>query len=120
MVVGIVAVLKAGGAYVPLDGGIVTQSTLDFVLDDSSAVVVVVLREYLERIPSSCHAPVVVLEDAMHASAAAGADCTKPADLTSPQDGVYVIYTSGSLSDDTSLYRLAYELSRYYGKAERR
>jgi len=38
MVVGILAVLKAGGAYVPLDGSIVTQSTLEYVLQDSRSI----------------------------------------------------------------------------------
>ncbi|EMD40260.1 secondary metabolism protein [Gelatoporia subvermispora B] len=87
MVVGILAVLKAGGAYVPLDGGIVTQSTLEHVLNDSGATIVLALREYMHRVPDSV---ALCLEDMMHLP-----DGSKPDDLSSPTDSVYIIYTSG-------------------------
>lgn len=94
MVVGILAVLKAGGAYVPLDGGIVTDSTLEHVLHDSEAAVVLVLRAYARRIPGDMS---LVLEDVIKEDDEADADDAKPEDLSSPRDGIYVIYTSGTL-----------------------
>lgn len=91
MVVGIVAILKAGGAYVPLDGGIVTDSTLAFVLKNSQATLVLTLTPYLHRV--SGH-PVINLDEALNEP---NADYSKPEDLSSPSDSVYIIYTSGEL-----------------------
>ena len=88
MVVGIVAVLKAGGSYVPLDGAIVTQSTLEHVLHDSDAKIVLTMREYLHRVPGA-HA--FCLED----TAQLPEIITKPEDTSVPTDSVYIIYTSG-------------------------
>lgn len=53
MVIGIVSILKAGAAYVPLDGSIVTQSTLEFVIENSSASVILTLSEYIHRVSST-------------------------------------------------------------------
>ncbi|KAI0771248.1 nonribosomal peptide synthetase 12 [Trametes elegans] len=89
MVVGILAVLKAGGAYVPLDGTIVTQSTLEHVLKDSEARVVLTLKDYVNRIPD---APAFCLEDIGNLPQ----NTSKPQDLSSPTDAVYIIYTSGT------------------------
>ena len=96
MVIGILATLKAGGQYVPLDGGIVTQSTLDFVLEDSGASAVLCLRDFAHRVDETETRRVIVLEDAIACYCALEADCGKPEDLSSPDDGVYVIYTSGT------------------------
>ncbi|KAI0345846.1 nonribosomal peptide synthetase 12 [Trametopsis cervina] len=89
MVVGILAVLKAGAAYVPLDGGIVTDSTLAFVLQNSKATLALVLSEYAHRVSTI---PVINLEESMSTTEA---DYSKPEDLSSPDDSVYIIYTSG-------------------------
>ena len=95
MIVGILAVLKAGGQYVPLDGGIVTDSTLGFVLDDSRASVVLALRDYSHRVPTSSIREVIILEDAIAKLTSLPEPLIGPSDLSSPDDGVYVIYTSG-------------------------
>ncbi|KAI0355003.1 nonribosomal peptide synthetase 12 [Trametes cingulata] len=89
MVVGIVAVLKAGGAYVPLDGAIVTQSTLEHVLKDSEAKVVLTMNEYVHRVSGT---PAFCLEDIGKLIQ----DGSKPEDLSAPSDTVYIIYTSGT------------------------
>lgn len=89
MVVGIVAILKAGAAYVPLDGGIVTDSTLSFVLKNSRATLVLTLSAYVHRVSDI---PFINLEDTMDYP---NADYSKPEDLSSPDDSVYIIYTSG-------------------------
>ncbi|KAJ3555227.1 hypothetical protein NM688_g2696 [Phlebia brevispora] len=90
MVIGIVAALKAGAAYVPLDGGIVTQSTLDFVLKDSQASVVLALPEFLHRVSD---VPTINLHEAISSFKDVQ---DKPQDLSSPDDSVYIIYTSGT------------------------
>ncbi|EJC98159.1 nonribosomal peptide synthetase 12 [Fomitiporia mediterranea MF3/22] len=96
MVIGILAILKAGGQYVPLDGGIVTQSTLEFIAEDSNASVILVLRAFVHRTSNFTHRQVVVLEDALAIADRDDRHHAKPHDLSSPDDGVYVIYTSGT------------------------
>ncbi|KAH9891683.1 nonribosomal peptide synthetase 12 [Cubamyces lactineus] len=89
MVIGIMAVLKAGGAYAPLDGAIVTQSTLEHVLHDSEAKIVLTMREYVHRVsgvPSFCLEDIGALPQVT----------SKPEDLSAPTDAVYIIYTSGT------------------------
>lgn len=117
MVVGILATLKAGAQYVPLDGGIVTQSTLDFVLEDSEATVVLVLKEFAHRVTSTPTRHVVELEAAIRKCDERGADCSKPIDLSSPNDGVYVIYTSGKqmISNCTIFYPVTLCLINFAG-----
>ncbi|KAK7690040.1 hypothetical protein QCA50_006685 [Cerrena zonata] len=91
MVIGILGILKAGAAYVPLDGSIVTQSTLDHVLHDSQAILVLSLKEFLHRVSDS---PALCLEDTI--DALSSEDCSKTLDLSSSDDAVYIIYTSGT------------------------
>ncbi|THH01899.1 hypothetical protein EW026_g863 [Hermanssonia centrifuga] len=90
MVIGIMAVLKAGAAYVPLDGGIVTQSTLDFVIKNSRSVIVLSLSEYVNRVNI---VPVVDLEALIDSC---NGHHEKLQDLSSPDDSAYIIYTSGT------------------------
>ncbi len=90
MVIGILAILKAGGAYVPLDGVIVTQSTLEHVVHDSEAVLVLCMQEFLSRVTDFT---AVCLEAAL--DDLSEEDCVKPNDLSSPDDSIYIIYTSG-------------------------
>ncbi|KAI0699277.1 nonribosomal peptide synthetase 12 [Cerioporus squamosus] len=89
MVVGIVAVLKAGGAYVPLDGAIVTQSTLEHVLKDSGAKLVLTMNEYVHRVAGYS---AFCLEDI----ASLPQVVSKPEDMSAPTDSIYIIYTSGT------------------------
>lgn len=96
MVIGILAILKAGGQYIPLDGGIVTQSTLDFVLEDSCASHVLCLQEFAHRVAATDTRRVTVLEKAIAQFDDPESNCRKPDDLAMSNDGVYVIYTSGT------------------------
>jgi non-ribosomal peptide synthetase component F len=89
MVVGILATLKAGAAYVPLDGSIVTDSTLSFVLKNSKSTLVLTLPDYIHRVSTL---PVINLADVM---SSIDSPCSKPEDLSSPDDSIYIIYTSG-------------------------
>lgn len=92
MVIGILAILKAGAAYVPLDGSIVTQSTLEHVLQDSRSILTLVLQEYLHRVTDY---PNVCLDEAI--ANISSENSTKPEDLSFPDDSAYIIYTSGEL-----------------------
>ncbi|KAF8551496.1 acetyl-CoA synthetase-like protein [Imleria badia] len=91
MTVAILAILKAGASYVPLDGGIVTEKSLEFILDDSGAQFVLCLPAFRHRIPP--HLEVISLEN-----------CIGPRDshllpIVDHSDGeheLYVIYTSGT------------------------
>ncbi|KDQ16571.1 hypothetical protein BOTBODRAFT_54016 [Botryobasidium botryosum FD-172 SS1] len=101
MVVGIMAVLKAGGQYIPLDGAIATQSTLEYVLENSKCSVVLTLRRFASRVPISAaqdegRHTCLTLEDAIEADIDEGLYIDKPADLVRGSDGIYVIYTSGT------------------------
>lgn len=91
MVVGIMAILKAGGAYVPLDGGIVTDSTLGFVVRNAKCALVLTLTDYVHRL-ADVHIPIIDLDEEMKAEPR---DSSKVEDMSSPDDSAYIIYTSG-------------------------
>lgn len=93
MIIAILAVLRAGGQYIPLDGSIVTQSTLDFILQDASPSVIISFRQYADRI---CGRPVFVLEDAIDVVSDPDFVPVPFDDLTTPESGCYIIYTSGT------------------------
>jgi non-ribosomal peptide synthetase component F len=90
MVVGIMAILKAGAAYVPLDGSIISSTSLDHAVRDSEATVVVSMEKFAHRISG---VPVIILERVD--CSCVGGTCTKPQDVSRPEDSAYVIYTSG-------------------------
>lgn len=91
-VTGILAILKAGAAYVPLDGGIVTDSTLAHVINDSESALTLAMKAYTHR-PKSGR--VLCLEDCIKESEATELS-SEPLVASKPTDGVYVIYTSGT------------------------
>ncbi|THV07841.1 acetyl-CoA synthetase-like protein [Dendrothele bispora CBS 962.96] len=93
-VVGILAVLKSGGQYVPLDAGTITDETLQFVLQDASPALVLVMEEYAHRIGDGHD--VVCLEAVIQEDELAEADGGRVVDLSSSSDGAYCIYTSGT------------------------
>ncbi|KAF5025312.1 hypothetical protein F66182_2597 [Fusarium sp. NRRL 66182] len=100
MVVFILAVLKAGGQYVPLDGGIVTDDTLGFDIDDSDAPVVLCLPKFLDKvirsIPANKQDIVKVVDLDRHSSLWHQGNARNPRVQVRPDDGAYVIYTSGT------------------------
>ena len=95
MVVGVMAVLKAGGVYIPLDGGIVTDSTLGHILQDSQPVLALVLEKYAHRITNI---PAITLDDSNITCPALSSKCKKLEDLSARTDLCYLIYTSGGRS----------------------
>lgn len=94
LVVAILAVLKSGAQYVPLDAVTITESTLDYVLEDAKPSAVLVMDEFAHRVQAQV--PTLILEDVILADEVTNADASKPEDTTSPTDGAYVIYTSGT------------------------
>ncbi|KAN0090673.1 hypothetical protein V8E55_004239 [Tylopilus felleus] len=91
MVVAILAVLKAGASYVPLDGGIVTDKSLDFILNDSGAYFVLCLPAFRHRVPP--HLQVISLENCLSPRD----DQFHPVlDHSIGEHELYVIYTSGT------------------------
>lgn len=91
--------------YIPLDGAIVTQSALEYILDDSECSVVLALRKFVSRVPvvDAGFRTCLCLEDAIEANE--GLTTSKPIDFARSNDGIYVIYTSG-MSFIRSLIRL--------------
>jgi amino acid adenylation domain-containing protein len=90
MLVGMLAVLKAGGAYVPLDPAY-PRDRLDFMLEDSAAVVLLTQERLASRIPVG--GARVVLLDAAPFPDQGGEGAEVAVD---PGNPAYVIYTSGS------------------------
>jgi amino acid adenylation domain-containing protein len=93
MVVGLLGILKAGGAYVPLDPGYPSER-LAFMLEDSSAPVLVTEAGLVERLPAD-GSQVVLLDGDWEERIAAqpGGAVESPATAANL---AYVIYTSGS------------------------
>lgn len=76
---------------IPLDGGIVTDSTLEHVLNDSGAILVLALRDFAHRVSSQ---RVICLEDIIEDDLNTAATPVEP--LSSTADPIYIIYTSGA------------------------
>ncbi|POR37446.1 Nonribosomal peptide synthetase 5 [Tolypocladium paradoxum] len=95
MLVGIWAILSCGAQYVPLDGGVVPDSTIQHVVDQSEGEIVLCLGSTEHRIRSLFpgHTPVLI-DQCMTAHTDVSADDW--IDLASPDAGCYVIYTSGT------------------------
>jgi len=89
------AVLKSGAQYVPLDAVTITDETLEFVLEDSTPGMVLVMEDYLHRVSQST-VPVMCLEKSIVEDELARFDSSPVEDLSSSLDGAYCIYTSGT------------------------
>ncbi|WEH34008.1 amino acid adenylation domain-containing protein [Streptomyces sp. AM 4-1-1] len=97
LVAGLLGVLKSGAGYTPLDPEYPAER-LAFMLSDSAAGVL--LTQGHLPVPAGCEARVLLLDDAVSAKGAEGADA--PGDPTGAGPGpaaddiAYMIYTSGS------------------------
>jgi amino acid adenylation domain-containing protein len=94
LVVALLAILKAGGAYVPLDPGYPSER-LAFMLEDSSAPVLVTQHQLLSRLPRP-HAQVLCLDNESDSSKIARESEGNPLNEVSTENLAYIIYTSGS------------------------
>lgn len=93
LIVGILAVLKSGAQYVPLDALSITDETLQFVLEDSTPSLVLVMEEYAHRVTTT---PKICLEHAIRDAELSNSDTSDVEDMSSVTDGAYCIYTSGT------------------------
>lgn len=93
MVVGIWAILSCGAQYVPLDGGVVPDSTIRHVFEQSGGSIVCCLPSTVHRIRDLCPGatPVIIeqqqLDNKTHDE--------RWLDLATSDGGCYIIYTSG-------------------------
>lgn len=97
MIVGIWAILSCGAQYIPLDGGVVPDSTIRHVVEQSEQDLVICLHATELRVRKLCPiSTLVCVEDAI--SMVDDGDDIAPEkwlDLASSNMGCYVIYTSG-------------------------
>ncbi|MBN2864186.1 MAG: amino acid adenylation domain-containing protein, partial [Bacteroidales bacterium] len=89
MIIGILGILKAGGAYLPLDTEY-PSDRIDFILENSSAVLLLTKTIYLEK--ASFENTILIDKPEVYTSD------ESPAlkNLSKPSDLAYIIYTSGS------------------------
>ncbi|KAL9942564.1 hypothetical protein ACHAO3_005188 [Verticillium nonalfalfae] len=96
MLVGIMSILTCGAQYVPLDGGVVPDSTLRFVLEQTGGRTVLVLRSTQHRLAGSGVSNVIAIDGDDAPEADDYEKSTTPQDLATSDSGCYVIYTSGT------------------------
>ncbi|KAF9498260.1 non-ribosomal peptide synthase [Pleurotus eryngii] len=95
MVVAILAILKSGGVYIPIDGGIATDSTLEYVIHDSSPTLVLASRSFMPRLSSLASGVHACLDDLISQTPPPRSDRYLETTSTS-EDDAYIIYTSGT------------------------
>ena len=96
MVVGILAILSCGAQYVPLDGGVVPDSTIRHVFNQSGGTVVLCLQSTACRVQSLCpEARCIELDQAILTMSSSEYGVSNTIDLATQEGGCYVIYTSG-------------------------
>ncbi|KAL7800200.1 non-ribosomal peptide synthetase [Trichoderma ceciliae] len=94
MVVGIWAILSCGAQYVPLDGGVVPDSTIRHVFEQSGGNVICCLTSTVHRIHALCPSatPVIIEQQQLDGLSYDGTWI----DLATSDGGCYIIYTSGT------------------------
>jgi amino acid adenylation domain-containing protein/FkbH-like protein len=93
MVAGLLGALQTGAAYVPVDP-IYPAERIKFMLEDSSAGVILTQRKLIQTLPA-CDSKVICVEDVFTTEEAIVALETS-GEHPEPGDLAYVIYTSGS------------------------
>jgi len=98
MTIFILGVLKAGCQYVPIDGSVVVEESLQHVIRDSGAPIILCLSSFEEKVersmPLDSDATIVAI-DALDPLWRRG-DTRNPEIAIGPYDGAYAIYTSGT------------------------
>ncbi|KAK7959823.1 non-ribosomal peptide synthetase [Apiospora aurea] len=98
MTIFILGVLKAGCQYVPIDGSVMVEESLQHVIHDSDAPIVLCLSSFEEKVERSMPLDsdaVIVAIDALDPLWRRG-DTRNPEVPVGPYDGAYAIYTSGT------------------------
>ncbi|UKZ72079.1 uncharacterized protein TrAtP1_013017 [Trichoderma atroviride] len=94
MVVGIWAILSCGAQYVPLDGGVVPDSTIRHVFEQSGGNIICCLTSTVHRIRDLCPSASPVIIDQQELDSMPHEE--KWVDLATSDSGCYIIYTSGT------------------------
>lgn len=99
MIVGIWGILSSGAQYVPLDGGVVPESTIRTVIEQSGGSVVLCISSTEHRLRDlNQHGPLMpVLIDEYRQSSSDIPPSDTTLDLATADGGCYVIYTSGGV-----------------------
>ena len=92
LLVGLLGIVKSGGAYVPLDPDL-PRERLDFMLQDTGAVLLLTQKDLLRRLPETVSAPLCLDRDWPQISSHSPSN---PEPNTSPDHLAYIMYTSGS------------------------
>lgn len=96
MIVGIFAILSCGAQYVPMDGGVVPESTIRTVIEQSGSSIVLCISSTEHRLKDlQQHGPLMHILIDEHCRSVGRQDFNTPLDLATPESGCYVIYTSG-------------------------
>lgn len=105
MIVGIWAILSCGAQYVPLDGGVVPETTIRTVIEQSGSNVVLCISSTEHRLKDlQQHGPIMHILIDEHCRSVGAQGFITPLDLATPESGCYVIYTSGKLPLFLSLF----------------
>ena len=92
LLVGLLGIVKSGGAYVPLDPDL-PRERLDFMLQDTGAVLLLTQKDLLRRLPETVSPPLCLDRDWPQISSHSPSN---PEPNTSPDHLAYIMYTSGS------------------------
>lgn len=95
MVVAILAVIKCGCQYVPLDGGVVPDSVMSHIFEDTQAQYVLCLEKFHDKVQQCAGSTTtIVVLDAPKDEKSSSSE--RPAVNVDSSDGLYIIYTSGN------------------------
>ena len=98
MIIGIWAVLSCGAQYVPMDGGVVPESTIRTVMEQSGCSVILCMASTEHRLYAMPERDSLIPIRIEGHSALTQGDLRDQVllDLATPESGCYVIYTSGT------------------------
>ena len=96
MIVGIWAILSVGAQYVPMDGGVVPDSTIRLVVEQSGCMVALCMASTEHRFRHARDGFQAVKIEDHSRGPSEGASSGVFMDFAFPEAGCYVIYTSGA------------------------
>lgn len=95
MITGILAILSCGAQYIPLDGGVVADSTIQHVINQCDADIVLCTASTQSRLKQLLPNTTLLLVKNAEIVDSHRVNPSQWVDLASPDAGCYIIYTSG-------------------------